>query len=661
MADMSLAEMMAKVNWGNVSVSNQQASFINQQNEAVDEQKYQDQLQKRIDKYKIMGRLKADLAKAGIGVELTDEEKYQRLLDKRLKGYETAKRLKVDLAKAGIGVEQTEEQKYQRLLDRRIKQYETAKRLKADLAKLGIDGGGGGGGGGGALGAVGRGALGMFGLGGLAGGPAMAGATAALIAFRGAVQAATEATNLHYASLQRGPTGAVEENVVNRAIAVQRKARDTNPLTAWLYNRALALTGRSKPTFGEEGYYAEGDISSRAYMRDPRNLTREQFNLAQMSGARRDYLNFVAQQNVGLTSARGSILMGGMAERRALENRMAGFTGGMLGAAGLRRAQYGTISQFGGLHEAAIAGTEGMAGYTREAQLADIGRQLAFQQQQQQIAAQGAASLVGTNLQLGGAEAHEAGMRNAAGIALAREGRADSELKRVQKGKLGIDAELRAAHELQAAIEQRKQIEQSLQEAQKQTLDLRQQKEQQILAIQQQQHQAVQAQLQAVNQAIQAEQNRKKALNQGLALMHPMQLRTMRGIAQKAAAGRPLTVHEIGFMQAHQDVFGGQLQEVAARRMQNPFTAAAIADINRLTGQGRREQGLQQERLKLENEIRLQVQFDEASIARAMVEKVEPALRNILLQIDTLIDVRLRQVEHGGYIQRRAQFPTQQG
>lgn len=71
------------------------------QDAAKEEKKYQDILKGRIDQYKLGLRLKDDLARAGIGRELTEEAKYQALLRQRIGQYTIAKRLKEDLARAG--------------------------------------------------------------------------------------------------------------------------------------------------------------------------------------------------------------------------------------------------------------------------------------------------------------------------------------------------------------------------------------------------------------------------------------------------------------------------------------------------------------------------------------------------------------------------------
>jgi hypothetical protein len=126
----------------NLEAGGDAASALKQAGSAAEaladaEEKYQKILKGRIEQYHLAARLKTDMAKAGIGRELSDEEKYQQLLKGRLESLGVARRLKEDMARATGERELSHEEKYQKALRGTIAALEQRKRMQGDLDRLG--------------------------------------------------------------------------------------------------------------------------------------------------------------------------------------------------------------------------------------------------------------------------------------------------------------------------------------------------------------------------------------------------------------------------------------------------------------------------------------------------------------------------------------------
>jgi hypothetical protein len=611
----SLAEMQGSgINWGALGVD------LAAEQEKEKEQKYQDLLGRRIEKYKQMGRLKADLAKAGIGIEMTDEERYAKLLDKRIKGYETAKRLKSDLARAGIGVELTEEQKYQKALDNRIKKYETAARLKKDLIKLGYEEAPPEGGGPWAA-MKGRMATALGGREGMAN-LAFWAKVGDTIGQR--IQAHIPGQTLAEYNLQPGEAGMK----LRAGQARQFRANVGDIRSAITLG---GLTDYVMPSLGRTFDQAAGA-----------------FEMNQMFAIRQQETEGM-HGNLGLQRQREGIKAQQALRRLELKRQIVQFSSlmrfGMSSAAEQEKSFLGgqaALTRFQGVGA-------GQAGYARGEAMRDFAGTIghAVQKAQMEVEQRRQMNILAAERDL--ARGHVTA--RLASVKEARQQVKAAERQREQKSpdeevntqrRIAVENAYIALKERERALDEARGHAQQLEVRRAEQLN---QHSMQRLGLMEQEYSRLQG---IARQEKEREVSRKSAFG----LMHPMRQRAALGVAMKMRQGRQLTQQEIEFAGGMPDIFGHRLQQLGEQRAgQFGFYQQMRQMLPEL---GERQRLAERAAGQLQQQFNVAIQFDPQKTADQLLEKVLPVLTQALTEVKVRQTEDLNRLQNAHWLQRAA-------
>jgi hypothetical protein len=567
--------------------------------------------------------------------EVKKEKEYQKLLSARQEGYQTAKRLKEDLARAGIGVELSEEQKYQRLLQERIKGYQTAARLKKDLAAQGIGGGGGGVGGG--IGGGLQQSLAMIpGMGGLAGamgplGVATAGVTALATMAIGKIQ---RDSDRFYHSLrmnyQTGQIGSAADVAARNLIQEKRQA-----------GAFMQFADRMKNVFSGRGFVT--DLGEEGYHRSPYG---RQWDINMTEAKMRGQID--------------TMLMGGRLASRsrqdALKAEYVGFQAQHLEALrGMGLAQNLT-AEGGSRRLAAIEYAGRNPLYNREQQIEDYHRQIGMQQEL--MAVKGRSYLrqksLHTEALLSSQQAHKHAA-DLAGIQTQLSAKEEEHEAYRRGGGQNEQKKLQLAEQLRSLDDQRKAATEAMTAAEERTLNLRKAGELEIRASMQQQAEILRSNLETVQRARQEMARQRQQSTEQLGLMHPMQQRTLMAIGMKIQRGQALTMPELVQAQQHRDIFGNWLQREGMKR------GAPVMDFFRglsELGLGAREKEMEKRELELKQQIQIKLEVDATEALTEQLKKtLLPEVQNLMSQAVQAIKDEMDRGWRGIAAQGRAAVP----
>jgi hypothetical protein len=275
--------------------------------------------------------------------------------------------------------------------------------------------------------------------------------------------------------------------------------------------------------------------------------------------------------------------------------------------------------------EAAQAGAGQTRGYGRAEEQADIARQAGAGQQLRRVDIQSARELGDLAAKRGVTQQREAKLEEEVAAAT----------KRVANGKkevsdLGLDNERWAERsaKYEAAIVELQTKQQQLQEAKNQRLQIEQQTQQAIVAAGQARLNVLQQQYQAVSQIVQQEKARQQTLRENFGLMKPMDRKASLGIARKIAAGQNLTGAELEYAKGHGDLFGDSLKKIGAKNAGPEYD-----EISRLLGLGERQQRAEGERVKLEQQIKVQIDMNAKAVASQLEEQILPKIYESMEQV----------------------------
>ena len=134
----------------------------------------------------------------------------------------------------------------------------------------------------------------------------------------------------------------------------------------------------------------------------------------------------------------------------------------------------------------------------------------------------------------------------------------------------------------------------------------------------------------ALTVGIQGERSRLQGLQEHLGLALPREQATVRRVAQKIGAGGQLTFGELNFARQHGDVFGNYLQDVGRQR-----GAGLMAELMKIPQLklGAREQELQQQRVEIDNRIKVEVEANMKDLSEQVRDKLDPQLQAMAQQI----------------------------
>ncbi|HEY7330148.1 MAG TPA: hypothetical protein VH592_21100 [Gemmataceae bacterium] len=581
------------------------------------------------------------------------EQKYQTILKGRIDAYHLSIRLKTDLAKAGIGAELTEEQKYQKLLKQRIQDYQTAKRLKEDLAKAGI---GGQAAGSGLIQATGQ----IPGMGPIAGAAGPWGvATAGIAALsKMAIDKIQRDTDRYYAALSYNVrTGKAEANPVTLEEQKQERQRHYGAGLQLADKLFHFLQGQGfKTEYGEENYRKDRDSSDRAYaefVRGGGSMTRAQFNLSRMSGRRREYRAFQAQQELQFGPREVALESVERNGKYRLEREEEQIRAEQRAARSIRDTQNRLAIQGGAARMGVINQVAGRPSYNREAEIEDKLRQIEMRRSLSETGAVGQARQRTIAEQLRVATRQEESTGSLYRGSLGKEAEMRAEHEKAINQNLGPKEIERTANLWRAAVEETKRLEQDVMAAQERTLAIRKEGEQAIRDQMQKEQEILRGNLEMVQR--QQESLRRKQIQdtEHLGLAHPMEQRQILRIAQKEQRGQRITWREQQFEQQHSDIFGNVLQRRGTERGQPIMDQLRKLPV---LGLQNRQKELEKQEIKIRQEIVAHVQGMDKSLTDALTKALAPEFRKIAKQFDTELKNELDRLRLERSQQGRAQF-----
>lgn len=536
--------------------------------------------------------------------------------------------------------------------------------------------------------ALGQGILSQMGLGGLAS-PQTAAATIALKAFTFAVQQGDKAIQRYNQTLQiDSQTGKLEANPVTRERLLREERRQENGIMGSLKNRFIELsadttktfTGKTisrRPLYGEEGYRAKEDTSREAYDRYRKghaNMPRflrwmhgisnqamsyEQFVEERKGGQQVDLETFEARQarqfagQYAATEFRGHRAVGGL---RLEETRL---RAGAEASFGQRASGYGLTLGAANERSKAIGQLGQGAPYNRARAIEDVTREIGMREQQARASMEGQLRQRALGAQLVESQGQEGFYRGKFGQAMQGEKQAVDKVNAAVKENQANKDILRLADAALAATERRKQAEDSLLQSQMRSLSLRKQSEQDSLQTQEQLHKIAVSTLQANRQAQEQVQRERQQSTERLGLMHPMQQRTLLGVARKIQQRGigAATQNEIRLMQQNRDIFGNVLQKIGTQR------GTALMDEFRkipMLGLDNREQALKKQEVMLKQHIEAKIVIDHQSLGDQLAHKVLEPLQAAIAQEMARLQHEITGVDMQRWTQRRAQFGGKQ-
>jgi hypothetical protein len=535
-------------------------------------------------------------------------------------------------------------------------------------------------------GQFGGGLLGMAGFGGM-----LSGATAALTAFTVAVKAAAAANELHYKSLEYNPnSGTVEENSVTRMRERDRTLRASSVWNLWgaisapqeaqLKGAGFAATRENYQRYLEHGLTSQGGLPGgrrlladqtrwgrfkewltpksaleKAQKERASNMSYEQFQ--QMFGAsdkNKELREFQARQELSFAPREASAQAAALRALGGLRMDYARTSAETHATLGMRESSYGITHAAGQARGAALTAIGQNPLYKRETQIEDVNRQIGMREALLRIGAQGHYRQQTIAVQLAEAQQQAGHHRQNYGTAQKAEAAAKASVETARKEQLGGEEIDRRAQLALAATERRKQAEDSLLEAQRQSLALRKQGEREILQTQEQQHAVLQQNLDAVTKQLEQEKRSKMQTQERLGLLNPMQHRAILGVANKLQKGGPITQREISFMQQHGDIFGNALQKIGSAR--GGGLMAALRQMPVL-GLDQREKSLAEQKVKLEQEIKATVVLDAGSVTDRLVKAVRPEIENLMAQTEAQLRQEMERIAYQRWAHQRSLFP----
>lgn len=486
-------------------------------------------------------------------------------------------------------------------------------------------------------------------------------ATVALAAFTTAVKAAATITEMHYAGMQFNPTtGTSESNIVGENRAFKKKQRAPSWMNFW--------------QGGEAEYRREGDSSRADYEKyrqqqgnaihrfgrwvtgDKSNpMTYEQFQLNARSGTRQDYMNFEARQGISIAGQESSAESSRISGKFGLRSEMTRLESEAKAAQGMRRAGYGIQAGAAGARSVALAGLAKNATYNRAEQFGDISRQIGMRESLLHIGAEGKFKQQAIGTQIEQSEAQARHQEGRFGRAKKEEQKALADVKNAQELKLTNEEINRLADVAAGAAERRRAAEEAMMEAQRRTIELRKSGEQAVLQTQQQEHALLKSNLDAVTKQREALKLQRQQSTERLGLLHPMQQRTILGVARKIQQHGigSASQGEIRLMQQHGDVFGNVLQKIGMKRgggLMDQLKAMPVLGLQN------REKALEKQAMQLKQEINARIVIDENSLSDQLVKKISPEVHKAIKQIEEQFNNRINAMWNQFNAQRRANY-----
>ena len=503
------------------------------------------------------------------------EAEYQERLKGRLNAYREALRMKQDLAKMGIGQELSEEEKYQQRLKARIAAYHEAKRMKQDLAKQGIGEDSNRPGGAGGLGSM----LGTFGL------PA-----SALGALMLASNEAKDGNRNKYTSFGRTTRESFETGVSQRLEDLP------------LLGHAFAASNQSRTRRDREREVADAEFNLRSRQLQARG------------GAQRD---------TALYGLRG----------QSLDVQL-----GAAGQAFSQQQQFDLTRRATPIVEGALAGAGKTAGYGRQEEEQDISRRMGMELnlQRQQIEAERERVTIEQQLKANAEE--EAVVRKKAAdatLALRTTGQA-------MRGATNEKDYQTRSLQLQAQMVEYQAQQQRLEQLTNQSLELRVQHNQTLQQQGQQRLALLGQERDALTSIANQEKSRLQGMKENFGMQIPMHRQAGLHVARKLAGGQELTAKELEFARGNQELFGDALRKRGAANAGPEFE-----EIKRLLGLDARQKQAEEARVKLDQQIKIQVDMNAQAVAQQVTQQIVPAVAQAMQEarVGILAEVTRQLVE----------------
>jgi len=274
-------------------------------------------------------------------------------------------------------------------------------------------------------------------------------------------------------------------------------------------------------------------------------------------------------------------------------------------------------------------------GYTREAEMSDVGLRIRTQAAYEQASVEGkrkAGVLSAKQERAGKTVREQQELYSAQQIQVAH---AYEAVNRARSPEQELNARLGLERQYADLLEQEKR----LREAMNEKLALDREAVDQSLGLQREKVRLVKAEGDAIAAARQAEQALVQSQRESLGLMHPAQLRTALGVARKHKGGQHLTQGEIGFMQSHSAIFGQQLKQIGAERFAaNNNVGQMMRELSQLTGYGGTARMQQLDKLQVANDVRVKIELGNTDLIMNQLEKhLVPALQQMEKRIMTEI------------------------
>lgn len=277
-----------------------------------------------------------------------------------------------------------------------------------------------------------------------------------------------------------------------------------------------------------------------------------------------------------------------------------------------------------------------MAGYNRQAALADYEARVGFHTQKQQMAVEQQRQLGIMTAQQTVAGRHVATARG-----------------KVEEAQAGITAAERSLNTARTAeqiegrrnalIQERKRLElanKELQDAQAHSQELAVRQGEMLNQQSQQRLALLQSERAAMQSIVRQENEREMGRREHFGLAHPMKQRTATRIAEKLARGQRVTFREQEFMQSMPDLFDQRLKQLAFNRTGPGSEYAKIKKL--LPELGERKRQAEQHLAKVDQQFHVQIQLNENSLTDQIQKKIIPAVQAAMKQVEQAFQEQLQ-------------------
>ncbi len=148
---------------------------------------------------------------------------------------------------------------------------------------------------------------------------------------------------------------------------------------------------------------------------------------------------------------------------------------------------------------------------------------------------------------------------------------------------------------------------------------------------------------------IQQERARTQSMKEQFGLKRPLEKGAILHISRKLKAGQQLTGRELDIAKQHGDIFGAKL-----KTMGNQMAGPEWEEIKKNEGLGVREEKAQEQRVQVENTMKIQIDNNATAVADQLVAKLTPLILQAKAEEGNAINTAMAKFTNAMEAQREA-------